>query len=160
MMGAVWFVLLLQLLAVVVIIAEFMLPSAGVLTVAALGLVGYSLYQAFTTISTGAGWVVVMLDILLMPLVLMVGVKLLARSPATLRTTLARSAGGEPEEQRMAALVDKQGQAVTDLRPSGKALIENVRVDVITRGEYIEAGSAVVVIRTEGNRVLVKKHTN
>jgi membrane-bound serine protease (ClpP class) len=49
---------------------------------------------------------------------------------------------------------------VTDLRPSGKALIERVRVDVITRGEYIEAGCPVVVIRTEGNRVVVKKLEN
>jgi len=49
----------------------------------------------------------------------------------------------------------KDGVAHTTLRPAGTALIEGARVDVVTRGELIEAGTPVRVVAVEGNRVVV-----
>ena len=48
---------ILQLLGIVVIIAEMILPSAGLLTIAALGLFGYSLFLVFSTISVTTGFI-------------------------------------------------------------------------------------------------------
>jgi membrane-bound serine protease (ClpP class) len=54
-------------------------------------------------------------------------------------------------------LLGKQGVAHTPLRPAGTAIIEGVRVDVVSRGEMIERKSQVKVIEVEGNRVVVTK---
>jgi membrane-bound ClpP family serine protease len=50
-----------------------------------------------------------------------------------------------------------QGTAITDLRPSGTALIGGKRLDVVTRGDYIEKGSEVRVSAVEGSRIVVRK---
>ncbi len=49
------------------------------------------------------------------------------------------------------------GVALTALRPSGTVLIENDRIDVTTEGDFIEKGAKVVVSRTVGSRVWVRK---
>ena len=54
-----------------------------------------------------------------------------------------------------ADLVGKEGVAHTTLRPAGTAVVDGVRVDVVTRGEMLEAQTAVKVIEVEGNRVVV-----
>jgi membrane-bound serine protease (ClpP class) len=54
-----------------------------------------------------------------------------------------------------ASLLGKTGEAITPLRPAGTALFEGTRVDVVTSGEYIPAGSKVVVNKVEGTWVQV-----
>lgn len=54
-------------------------------------------------------------------------------------------------------LCGRKGVAVSHLRPAGIARIQKKRVDVVTRGEMIEKGEAVVVINVQGNRIIVKK---
>lgn len=53
--------------------------------------------------------------------------------------------------------VGMPGMAHSDLRPSGKALIDGQYVDVVSDGDYVERGTAVQVIRIEGNIVTVRK---
>jgi membrane-bound serine protease (ClpP class) len=52
-------------------------------------------------------------------------------------------------------LLGKSGTAHSMLRPAGIAVIEGRRVDVVTRGEMIDAGTPVAVVEVEGNRVVV-----
>ena len=44
------------------------------------------------------------------------------------------------------------------LRPSGIADVEGERVDVVSDGEFIEAGAEIVVSRVDGNRIVVRRH--
>ena len=60
-------------------------------------------------------------------------------------------------EVELAGLVGQGGSAVSALRPSGIARIGDARVDVTCESEFIEAGSPVVVIGIQGNKVLVKR---
>ncbi|MBQ7277954.1 MAG: hypothetical protein IJR17_01945 [Clostridia bacterium] len=53
-------------------------------------------------------------------------------------------------------LMGKSGTAITPLRPTGVAEIEGERVNVSTRGSFIDAGSQVTVIALEGLNVIVK----
>lgn len=54
-------------------------------------------------------------------------------------------------------LIGKKGTAYTVLRPSGKVLIEEQIYDAFTRGEFIEKGSSIEVIGTEGITLKVKQ---
>ena len=51
----------------------------------------------------------------------------------------------------------KKAVALTDLRPVGKADFTGEVLIVETDGDYIEKGTAVVVLRKEGLRLVVKK---
>ena len=53
-------------------------------------------------------------------------------------------------------LLDKTGTAHTNLRPSGIAIIDGERVDVVTEGALIEKGTPVKVVAVEGMRVIVR----
>jgi membrane-bound ClpP family serine protease len=54
-------------------------------------------------------------------------------------------------------LVGQIGVAENLLRPAGTIHIAGRRVDVVTRGEPIEAGAHVRVLEVEGNRVVVAR---
>ncbi len=64
---------------------------------------------------------------------------------------------GYTSDVKLKELLGKKGKALTDLRPSGTAIIENSRIDVVTGGEYITKGTKVVVIDEEGSKIVVEK---
>lgn len=152
--------ILLQILGILVVVAEIFIPSLGVLMAIALGLLLYSLYLAFTTISTFAGMVFLCMDLLAVPVLLILGMKILAVSPLSLKSRLSSKNGVVSQAAIPEAYMNKQGRAATDLRPSGMALIEGKRLDVVTDGDYIEADTPVIVTRVTGNQIIVEKIAN
>ncbi len=151
--------ILLQILAAGIIIAEVIIPSGGLLAIAAIGLIGYSLYLVYTGVSLSAGYIMTGLDAVLLPVVVLLGLKLLARSPAALRTELSSSAGVTSQSAELETYLGKTGRALTDLRPAGMARIADKRLDVVSRGEYIDKDTEVIVTAVTGNQVMVKKMT-
>lgn len=149
--------ILLQLVGVIVIIAEIILPSGGLLSLLALGIFGYSLYIVFTGISTAAGIVFVTADIILIPVLVITGLKLIVRSPVTLRKELSRSEGVVSQSDELEKFMGLEGTALTDLHPSGLAEINGKRVDVVSRGEYLEKNSKIVVYSVRGNQIIVRE---
>ena len=53
-------------------------------------------------------------------------------------------------------LEGKTGVAQSTLRPAGVARIDNQFVDVVTEGDFIEAGTPIVVVRVVGGRNIVR----
>ena len=49
------------------------------------------------------------------------------------------------------------GVAITQLRPSGMALINGKRVDVVTEGTLVDRGAPIKVVAVEGLRVVVRE---
>jgi membrane-bound serine protease (ClpP class) len=64
---------------------------------------------------------------------------------------------GTIEDKKNEPLLGKEGIALSDLRPSGIALIDELRVDVVTQGEYVDKGNKIKVIAKDGIRIIVKK---
>lgn len=60
-------------------------------------------------------------------------------------------------DEKMQRLVGLEGEALTQLRPTGKArLTDGQTYDVMSAGEFISKGSSVTVERVEGLRILVR----
>lgn len=150
------FPIILQLVGVVVVIAEIILPSGGIISILALSIFAYSLFIVFTDISTAAGFVFVAADFVLIPVLVIVGLKLMAKSPVTLRKTLSREEGVSVQSQDLESYIGEKGTAVTDLRPAGIAVINGRRVDVVTRGEYLEKDAVILVTAVTGNQIIVR----
>ncbi|MBW2654050.1 MAG: serine protease [Deltaproteobacteria bacterium] len=147
----------LQVLGILVIIVEIFIPSLGLLTAIALSIFFYSLYIVFTTISTTAGMVIAGLDIVLVPVLLIVGMKLLATSSLSLKRELSKQNGVVSQKEDPKAYINMKGRSVTDLRPAGMAEINSQRVDVVTDGEYIDADTPIIVTDVSGNRIIVEQ---
>lgn len=75
------------------------------------------------------------------------------------RMTLATTSTGTAPARGLAQLLGQNGTAATPLRPSGTILIAGQRVDAITGGEFLEQGTLVRVIRTEGSGVIVRQQS-
>ncbi len=71
----------------------------------------------------------------------------------TLESTVASGAVADG----LPGLAGKTGSALTTLRPSGTVMVEGRRVDAMTDGEFIEAGTAIKVVRAHGLGVVVRR---
>lgn len=59
----------------------------------------------------------------------------------------------------LSGLLNKNGVALTALRPSGIALIDGKRVDVTADGVFVDKDKKIKVTAVEGNKVTVKEKT-
>ncbi len=60
------------------------------------------------------------------------------------------------ESEHRARYLGKSGTAVTPLRPTGVAEIDGERIEVVTEGEFIAAGSKVRVVAMDRRRFFVR----
>ena len=63
--------------------------------------------------------------------------------------------GSAPESDRR--WLGRRGTALSPLRPAGIAEIDGTRLDVVSDGDFIEAGALVLVTRVDGNRIVVRR---
>ena len=148
--------ILLLGLGVVLIIAEVLFPSFGVLSLlATISIVGAIALAFRTDTSTGVTFLIV--TGLLVPAALMLGFKLFPRSPIGKHfvVTGIPSTGQATTDPRDLDLIGAEGVVEAVCRPAGSARFEARRVDVVSRGEVIERGTTVRVIEVKGNRVVV-----
>jgi len=149
--------LILQVIGTGVLVAEVVFPSGGLLAILTAGILGYSLYLVFATVSVFAGMIFVLADILILPVVVIMGFKMLGRSKMALHADLSSASGVTAHDERLSGMLGQIGVAVTNLRPAGTAMIEKRRIDVVTRGDYIEKNAGVIVDSVEGGRVVVRR---
>ena len=84
---------------------------------------------------------------------------LLPSIPAFNRLVLAKAArreDGYAASHDTQALVGLEGTALTALHPAGSARFGGRKVDVITRGEFIDAGANLKIVEAHGSRIIVE----
>ncbi|WP_432666016.1 NfeD family protein [Wukongibacter baidiensis] len=57
----------------------------------------------------------------------------------------------------MKYFLNRQGRALTILRPVGTVDFDGVKLDVVSEGEFIPKGTMVEVIKVEGRRIVVRR---
>lgn len=75
----------------------------------------------------------------------------------TLRDSLTGQKGFKSSAADLSAYAGKEGMTDSVLRPSGKVDIEGHILDAVSRGDFIEKGKRVIVIKAEGSYLVVKK---
>ncbi len=95
--------------------------------------------------------------IVLSPLVYAVSTRMLPENAFFRRLALTAAQGPDyVAGLDHSALVGRAGFATSYLRPAGVASFDGKRVDVLTEGDFVPAGSPVRVNRVEGSRVFVR----
>jgi membrane-bound serine protease (ClpP class) len=140
--------IILQLAGTIAVLAEFITPSFGLFTLAAVGFFGYSYYLMFTY-SPPAIFFLVIINLISIPATLILGVKKLGKSKAALCDKIDGEAFVSPVQ------IGDEGVAVTDLRPAGTAQIDGKLIDVYSEGGYVLKGTKIKVVSAENAGVKV-----
>jgi membrane-bound serine protease (ClpP class) len=78
----------------------------------------------------------------------------------SLKKSLSKQEGVTSQDTNLQELIGKTGTVINDLRPAGKALIDDKRFDVVSKGDYIDKDTAIIVSSVDGNRIVVEKAEN
>lgn len=143
------------------LVTEMFIPGFGIA-----GITGILLEAAAVVITyLQAGPVAALVVLLIALSVAALALTLSLRSAA--RGKLSKSRlflqGTESAENGYSATEDlnvflgREGRALTPLRPSGVAEFDQVRLDVLTGGEFIPQDCAVQIVKVEGGKVVVRK---
>lgn len=151
--------LLLFLGFVLVLLEIFVIPGLNIFGILGFGTVLVGIWYAYAALGTAAASLVAVVGAAGTALL----VRLLVRNRAWQRMVLSsrtsREEGYDSAPQGLAELVGQVGRASTPLRPSGRVLLGERSIDVVSEGNFIEAGCAVEVIKVRGNRVVVQALT-
>jgi len=151
-------VLALALAGVIGILFELhVLPGHGIA-----GFVGIAFLLAAIVLAFGIPFVFVAVQslataVVITVIVFAIVVRIVPENAFLERLAFAGTQGPEyvaSDDHR--ALIGRDGWATSYLRPAGVASVGGVRVDVLTEGDFVPAGTAVVVTRVEGARVFVR----
>jgi membrane-bound serine protease (ClpP class) len=160
-----WEELLLLVVGIVLIAVEVLIiPGTSVAGVA--GVIALVAGLAMVLVGAGATVPVVIQAlgrVALSILVAMVGTLLLMRvlpqlpfgRRLVLDTGMVAGLGWVSPPETDHQWLGRSGTASSPLRPAGIAVIEGSRVDVVSDGGFIEAGTPIVVTRVDGNRIVV-----
>ncbi|AHM56729.1 putative membrane bound hydrolase YqeZ [Peptoclostridium acidaminophilum DSM 3953] len=143
---------------IAMLIAEAAAPGFGVFGVLGIAGMVLSIVMASSSLTLALVYMLIAL-VLTVVVVVLIFKKLPKRKLAKtllLDTNLSKESGFIPAKE-MLEYIDREGRAVSFLRPSGKIEIDNNILDAVSDGEFIQKDELVKVIRVEGSKIIVRK---
>ncbi|MDA8967986.1 NfeD family protein [bacterium] len=147
----------------IVLVGEFLLPTGGLLGAMAAAALITSVVLAFKS-STAAGICVSCFIAITSPFFIMFLIRIWPNTPVgkrmlnlkrgqTTQPPCKTTSGGTPLDQ----LIGQTGTAKTNLLPSGLVLINGEKIDAVSTGMPIDAGTQILVVKTETGHVQVRE---
>ncbi|MSR75003.1 MAG: hypothetical protein EXS14_06005 [Planctomycetes bacterium] len=143
--------IILMLVAFLLVTIECFIPSFGLLGILAATAYAFALMEAFA-VEAATGWTFVGLGVVLLPLALLLGFRVLPKTPVGRALILQPPT---PSKAVHAVAVGARGQTLTDLRPAGAAEFAGSRIDVVSSGTFIAQATLIRVLSVEGTRIVV-----
>jgi len=165
-----WEEALLFVTGVVLVVVEiFFIPGLGVpgvlglifvIAALVLALIGIPIDVSFKTGVLADAMTRVLLSMLGAFVLALVVMRLLSRTSMGRNLVLADAETGFRSAPNALDLVGQTGEALTDLRPAGKVLIDGKRHEAASEREFIARGSRVRVIGRDGPALIVRPEEN
>jgi membrane-bound ClpP family serine protease len=131
------------------------IPGLGVAGVLGLGAIAGSCYLSFANISTTAGIMIILINIILATIVVMLTLRKKTWKRFRLDTNIDAKIDTPIKEKGVS--VGDTGTAITRLAPSGTAAINGNTLEVTTRGTLIDPQKSIEVTEISNNKVYVKE---
>lgn len=150
-----WLEVALAVIGVILLVVEMFIPGFGVFGFSGLGALGLSI---FLSVPDPRNAVTYMLWTALAGTVAFALIaRRFSRKGLGKWLTLEQSAQGwQKATPDLKGLLGQEGEALSPLRPAGTARFGEQRVEVVTEGDFVTAGSRVKVIQVQGARVIVR----
>jgi len=154
----IWWVILIYAGGVVLVLSEFLVPggicgTAGGLFILMSAGLGCYYYP-------GQALLIVPAEVVGLVASVVIGFNLLPKSSLGKALILADSQdadAGWVAAESDKALVGKQGEVLTALRPAGTIEVDRERIDAVSDAEFIDKGEKISVIEVHGSRVVVER---
>lgn len=145
----------LVLLGFVLLALEvFVIPGFGLLGILGLLCLAGASYLSYIKLSPLMGIIVSVVSIAAIILLIRIFPKTAFWKKMRLTKT---TAGYSATREGLQDLIGKEGVTLTSLRPVGTAIIDNKRVDVVAEMGMVDKDKKIVVVKVEGNRVVVRE---
>lgn len=159
--------ILLFLIGVVLLIVEiFLIPGFGIFGIAGIALMITSLFLGLISDFHIVDWNIISFAIIQLAatfvfttIIIAIMLKYLPKTNMFHRLVLDEKVeikSGYATKPVLAELIGVEGKALTDLRPSGTAIINGKRIDVVTEGDFVSNGAKLIVKSIEGSKVVVE----
>ncbi len=145
-------VFLFQIFASLLIVAEVLIPSFGLLSITSAGLFFYS-YYLLNNFNPSFTPILILLNLFTVPAVIIYSIRILGNSPIALKKKLDKT---PTFGAAVAVEIGENGVACTALHPSGKARFKNGFFDVITEGTFVDKDTAIEVSSLRENKIIVR----
>ena len=150
-----WFSILLFILGIGFVILELYSPGIGIPgIIGTIALIGF-----IFTAGQNAPQRLILTGILIAicAILFVVFFTLLSKKRLPKALILETSEEGYKGVEDFSHLVGKEGIVLNTCRPAGNADFDGQKLDVVSRGEFIEKDAKIKVIEVEGNRIVVKE---
>lgn len=154
-------------LALVCLVLEFLVPSAGLIGIGGAIALAAAIFVAFTE-STSLGMTFTAIVALAVPLLMLAMIRIWPHTPVGRRMLNLPPAGSagtgsagtgpgeDPRMRQLRELIGRVGRARTDLLPSGQIEVDGRRYDAVASGAAIDRDSAIEVFSVEMGKIHVR----
>ena len=146
--------LILLVFALLLFVLEIMNPGFGLPGIAGIVLLVVDVLITARTVQEALIYGLIAAVIVL--IFLIIGARLVSRGKMPKSLILDQEEGEYRSSDDLSALVGTTGKTLTVLRPAGLAELDGRRLDVVTRGEFLEKDSKVEVLEAAGGRLVVR----
>jgi len=150
----------LFLLCAVLLVAEVFVPSFGLITLCSLAALAGGI-AIFFKLSPTAGWIGVIVAVVMIPAVLVFAYKVLPKTSfgKTVLLDMPKRQKGEgiPDAEQLKALFGRKAVVITPLRPVGMCDFSGSRLECVAESGYVDKGKTVEVIKVEGTQLTVRQ---
>jgi membrane-bound ClpP family serine protease len=153
------FAVFLYFACAVLIIAEVFVPSGGLISIMALLCVIGGVVIFFNH-SSIAGWIGVVIAIVMIPSVLVLAYRVFPKTRfgrnVTLEPPRRQQGDAIPDTPELQKMLGAVGIVLTPLRPVGTCDFSGQRVECVAESGYVKKGNKVKVIKAESTQITVR----
>lgn len=151
--------IILYFICAALLVIEVFVPSFGLITICAMGAMAGGL-AIFFNHSPAAGWVGVIVAIIMIPTVLVMAYKLFPKTRFGKNVSLPgpkREKGDAiPDTEKLSKMAGAIGRVITPLRPVGMCDFAGQRLECVAESGYLDKNQIVEVIKVEGTQLTVR----
>jgi membrane-bound ClpP family serine protease len=155
MFGDAFFAAMLLVIAVILLLLEFLVVSFGLLGITALGFAIAGIWLGFAS-SAVVGWIMLAISPVIAFYVINWGLSRLQRSHVVPKAEINDDAGYRHVSQQLGVAPGSIGTLTSDAYPTGRARFAGGEIDVLIEGPSAAKGTAIAVIRIEGPTVIAR----
>ena len=146
--------LILLVCALGLFVVEILNPGFGLPGIAGIVLLAADVYITARTVQEAM--ILGLIAALIVLIFLVFGARLISKGKLPKSLILDQAEEDYRSSEDLSALLGTTGKTLTVLRPAGMAELGGRKVDVVTRGEFLEKDSLVEVVEAAGGRIVVR----